>query len=229
MKNKYRHELKYLVDERDLLLLNNKLTGIMDADSHYQDGSYEIRSAYFDDYKDTALKQNLIGVSPRFKYRIRIYNGDNSFIQLEKKLKSHDMTHKESCSLSYNECLQLLNGNYSISPEDCEFLKQFKVFAAMHLLKPKVIVIYERKAFICPNGNVRITFDRNISSSTEMEDFFKQDISKRPIMESGKHVLEVKYDEFLPKYIKKTLNTGKMDRTTFSKYYLCRKYMINVR
>ncbi len=224
MERKYRHELKYLVDERDLFLLNNKLTNIIKTDPNAPDGTYEIRSAYFDDYKDTALNQNLMGVSPRFKYRIRIYNGDRSLIHLEKKIKNHDMTRKESCKLSLEECQRLLNGNYSISPDDVEFLKQFKAYAAMHLLKPKVIVTYERKAFICAEGNVRITFDRNISSTDEIDMFFKPNLPKHPIMESGKHVLEVKYDEFLPKYIKKSLNTGKMDRTTFSKYYLCRKY-----
>ena len=224
MQQRYRHELKYLVDERDLVLLNSKLTNIIKTDTHYPNGTYEIRSAYFDDYKDSALNQNLMGVSPRFKYRIRIYNGSNSFIHLEKKIKNQDMTRKESCSLSYEECQRLLNGNYSISPDNVDFLKQFKAYAALHILKPKVIVTYERKAFICPEGNVRVTFDRNISSTYNIEEFFESNISKRPIMENGKHVLEVKYDEFLPKYIKKALNTGKMDRTTFSKYYLCRKY-----
>lgn len=224
MTKKYRHELKYLVDERDLFLLNNKLTNTIQTDPNSPDGTYEIRSAYFDDYKDSALNQNLMGVSPRFKYRIRIYNGDNSLIHLEKKIKNHDMTRKESCKLSLEECQHLLNGDYSISPNDVDFLKQFKAYATMHLLKPKVIVAYERKAFICVEGNVRITFDRNISSTNEIDMFFEPNLPKRPIMECGKHVLEVKYDEFLPKYIKKSLNTGKMDRTTFSKYYLCRKY-----
>lgn len=228
MQKKYRHEQKYLVDERDLVLLDNKLTRVIKTDSHYPNGTYEIRSAYFDDYKDFALNQNLMGVSPRFKYRIRIYNGDNSFIHLEKKIKNHDMTRKESCRLSYEECRELLSGNYSISPNDCDFLKQFKAYAAIHLLKPKVVVIYERKAFICPEGNVRVTFDRNISSATDIEQFFEAGIPKRPILASGKHVLEVKYDEFLPKYIKNILNTGKMDRTTFSKYYLCRKYTTGI-
>ncbi|MBE5877452.1 MAG: polyphosphate polymerase domain-containing protein [Lachnospiraceae bacterium] len=226
MQKKYRHELKYLVDERDLVLLEDKLKSIMMTDKHYENGAYEIRSAYFDDYRDSALNQNLMGVSPRFKYRIRIYNGDSSYIHLEKKIKNHDMTRKESCRLSYEECRRLLSGQYQIQPEDEMFLKQFKAYAAMNLLKPKMIVAYERKAFICPDGNIRITFDRNISSVTDIEQFFSQDIVKRPIMESGKHVLEVKYDEFMPRYIKETLNDGKLDRTTYSKYYLCRKYSI---
>lgn len=226
MNKKYRHELKYLVDERDLILLENKLTGLIKTDMHYEGGAYEIRSAYFDDYKDSALNQNLMGVSPRFKYRIRIYNGDSSYIHLEKKIKNHDMTRKESCNLTLEQCQCLLEGQYQIHPEDEDFLKSFKAYAAMNALRPKVIVTYERKAFICREGNVRITFDRNISSTTDIGQFFEQEIAKRPIMESGKHILEVKYDEFMPRYIKTALNTGKLDRTTFSKYYLCRKFSI---
>ncbi len=228
MQKKYRHELKYLVDERDLVLLENKLTGMIKTDAHYENGTYEIRSAYFDDYRDLALNQNLMGVSPRFKYRIRIYNGANSYINLEKKIKNHDLTRKESCNLTYEQCKSLLEGQYQIQPEDGEFLKGFKAYAAINLLRPKIIVAYERKAFICKDGNVRITFDRNISSTTDIGQFFDKEIAKRPIMESGKHVLEVKYDEFLPRYIKTALNTGKLDRTTFSKYYLCRKYSIGI-
>ena len=36
--------------------------------------------------------------------------------------------------------------------------------------------------------------------------------------------MEVKYDEFLPSHIRKALDTGKLERTTFSKYALCRLY-----
>ena len=88
MGKKYRHELKYLVDERDLILLENRLKTVMKTDRHCENGVYEIRSVYFDDYKDSALNQNLMGISPRFKYRIRIYNGEKSYIRLEKKIKN---------------------------------------------------------------------------------------------------------------------------------------------
>lgn len=223
---KYRHELKYLADERDMALLESKLKNIMKLDAHCEGGVYEIRSVYYDDYWNTALKQNLQGVSPRYKYRIRMYDADSSFIQLEKKTKTHDLTNKESCRLSVDECKALLNGQYHIAEEDGEFLKAFKAYAIHRRVMPQVIVFYERTAFVCKEGNVRITFDKNISSSSQIDQFFEKQILKRPVMPAGQHVLEVKYDEFIPKYIKDALNTGKMDRTTYSKYLMCRKYFI---
>ena len=88
----------------------------------------------------------------------------------------------------------------------------------------KVIVDYERTVYVCPIGNVRVTFDRNISSSTDFKHFGEKNIAKRPIMPCGHHILEVKYDELLPDYIYKSLEIEALQRTTFSKYYLCRKY-----
>lgn len=223
---KYRHELKYLVDERDLVLLESKLKNIMKLDAHCENGVYEIRSVYFDDFWDSALGQNLQGISPRAKYRIRIYDADSSYIQLEKKIKNHDMTRKESCRLSLEECERLIKGHYVIKQTDDELLKEFKAYAIQRHVTPKVIVSYERTAFVCKEGNVRITFDKNISSCNRIEQFFHQSICKRPVMPAGKHVLEVKYDEFMPKYMKEALNTGKMDRTTYSKYLMCRRFSI---
>ena len=92
------------------------------------------------------------------------------------------------------------------------------------LLKPVTIVQYERIPYICRNGNVRVTFDINISSSSEVKSFLNRDIPVRPVMPSGWHLLEVKYDEFLPDYIYRALNLGILQPTAYSKYYLCRKY-----
>lgn len=223
---KYRNELKYLVDERDLLIIESKLRDIMLLDEHCKEGIYEIRSVYFDDIWDTALKQVLSGVSPRSKYRIRIYNTSSEFIQLEKKSKIYDMTNKQSCLLTLKECEELLKSNYTIFHTENDFLKRFKIISFQRQMIPKIIVCYQRKAFVCKEGNVRITFDKNISSSTDIEHFFDKDILLRPILPEGKHILEVKYDEFLPKYIKNIVESGKLDRTSYSKYSICRKYSI---
>ena len=94
------------------------------------------------------------------------------------------------------------------------------------LMRPVVIVEYERTPYIFQNGNVRITFDMNISSSSPTADFFRERIPKRPIMPLGQHLLEVKYDEFLPDFIYSALNLSDLQRTNYSKYYLCRKYNI---
>ena len=88
-------------------------------------------------------------------------------------------------------------------------------------MKPKIIVAYERTAYVHPSGNVRITFDRNIMGSRELNSFFDGHLSGLiPVLPTGYHVLEVKYDEMLPDVIAKQLEIGNLRRTAFSKYYL---------
>ena len=91
-------------------------------------------------------------------------------------------------------------------------------------LRPVVIVEYDRIPYVYKNGNVRITLDCNISSSTAVERFLDDRIPKRPIMPTGQQLLEVKYDAYLPDFIYHHLHLQNLRQTAFSKYYLCRKY-----
>ena len=43
-----------------------------------------------------------------------------------------------------------------------------------------------------------------------------------PVLERGRHLLEVKYDEYLPDVLRMALQVVSLDRVSFSKYYLCR-------
>ena len=85
---KYRHELKYSISLADRMALVQRLRPLMQRDPHTDEtGRYTIRSVYFDNYKDKALREKLSGVQTREKFRIRYYNEDLSFITLEKKIK----------------------------------------------------------------------------------------------------------------------------------------------
>ena len=97
-RGKYRHEQKFLVDERDIALITARIRPLMEPDAFHPEGAYRIRSVYFDDWQDLALRQNLSGVSPRSKFRIRIYNESMDAIHLEQKIKSHDLTRKKELS-----------------------------------------------------------------------------------------------------------------------------------
>lgn len=227
---KYRHEYKYLVSAGQLAVLENRLDSLVDRDAHAgSEGAYEIRSVYFDDYRDFCFYQNEAGVDPRAKFRIRIYNADDSRISLEKKSKKNGMTHKEQAALTREQTECFLSGEgLSIEADRLKeyppLLQQFAVLYRMKRLRPRVIVNYERVPFVCKQGNVRITFDRNISSSDRFDLFFEKELPQYPVMAAGEHVLEVKFDEFLPEYIKTQLEMGHLRQTSFSKYYLCRKY-----
>ena len=91
-------------------------------------------------------------------------------------------------------------------------------------LRPVVIVEYVRIPYVYKNGNVRITLDTNIASSSAVETFLDPHISGRPVLPVGQQLLEVKYDEYLPDFIYRSLMLPSLRQTAFSKYYICRKY-----
>lgn len=226
----YRVEQKYLVSEGQLLFLQKQLEGCMAYDKHYPDGEpYTIRSVYFDDMYDSFLQENEDGTDNREKYRIRIYNGDLSRIHLECKSKLNGYTKKVKENLTRQECLCYINKEPLVLQAEDGFLKK-KIYALHQLsrLQPVQIVEYERVALVEEIGNVRITFDRNIGGSTQVEDFMQERVDLLPALPKGMHILEVKYDELLPDYITRLLRSVSLQRTSFSKYYFTRKnQMIN--
>ena len=225
-KKTYRHEFKYICSEAQLACLKGRLSGIMRFDPHADgNGKYRIRSVYFDDYLDTGFYENENGTDPREKFRIRIYNHSADRIELENKKKICGMTSKEACEIERDLCESLLAGKpETLEACDIPVWNKFVIGWNTRQFRAKVIVDYERTVFVCPLGNVRVTFDRNISSSGDYGHFFDAGMKKRPVMPTGVHVLEVKYDEYLPDYIYKAIELENLQRTAFSKYYLCRKY-----
>ena len=100
----YRHELKYQISPADALALRQRLRAVMKRDPHTgADGLYTIRSVYFDNYGDKALREKVNGVQKREKFRIRYYNDDFSFITLEKKIKHNDLCMKIDAPLTVEE------------------------------------------------------------------------------------------------------------------------------
>ena len=223
--SKYRHELKYLVSQAQIPLLKSRIQGFMELDPHVKEkGFYNIRSLYFDDYQNRCFYENENGTDPREKFRIRIYDHLDKRISLECKRKERGKTLKTACVITKEQFNLLLDGS---SDFDLQPLVN-KMILQMHtqMLRPVIIVEYERIPYIYRNGNVRITFDTNMSSSNSLKQFFNNDVPRRPIMPSGQHLLEVKFDEYLPDYLYRALNLGQLQQTAYSKYYLCRKYSL---
>ena len=228
----YRHEYKFLIDERDKAELYYRLKNLIPLDSNVgEEGHYWIRSVYFDDCRDSCFYQNEDGINERAKYRIRIYNVSDGRIRLERKSKKNGMTCKESAALTRQQCEQLIQGrplplNTPEAQQYPEVLRQFLVLMMSRGLRAKTIIEYERIPFVYPAGNVRITIDRNITSSLETERFFEKDNFRYPVLARGQQLLEVKFDEYLPTFIRDHLEIGKLQQTSFSKYYLGRKYTV---
>ncbi|MBQ5444453.1 MAG: polyphosphate polymerase domain-containing protein [Erysipelotrichaceae bacterium] len=221
---KYRTEWKYICTDYDLDLLYHRLKAVLHTDMNANKELYNIHSLYFDDYHNSCAFDNDAGADRRRKWRIRYYDDDLNFIKLERKSKRNDLCYKESCPISLQELNCLVKGEVSElfwnSKE--KLLKEFCVDIMTKRFVPKVIIDYERTAFVDPILNVRLTFDKNISASVETEGFTDMDYLKYPIQEKGNHVLEVKFDDLLPGYLEKLIHESGLQRNTFSKYYLGR-------
>ncbi|MDE7333550.1 MAG: polyphosphate polymerase domain-containing protein [Lachnospiraceae bacterium] len=221
----YRHELKFLVSDGELEIIRYRLKPLMRQDSHQQAESYRVRSLYFDDLDDSCMQENEDGIDNRRKYRIRIYDGRNDVIKLEKKMKYRGMTRKISRRISREDCLVYMSGKAGrLQPGAGELEKELYTQIKIYGMHPVSVVEYERTAFVESRGNVRITFDRNISGSGNIQGFLGEKFQGVPLLPAGRHVLEVKYDEMLPQYISGVLETGSLQRTSFSKYYYSRNY-----
>ncbi len=224
--NRYRHEFKYICSCAQLRVIEARLNGLLTRDLHAgPDGAYNIRSLYFDDYEDRCVRENEAGTDPREKFRIRIYNHSPSQISLELKRKERGKTQKLQCPLSEKQCRELMAGKIpEISKDSPPLLNKLVLEMRTRLMRPKVIVEYERVPYVYPLGNVRITLDENIRSSGRVDLFLEDQIPLRPVMPSGQHILEVKYDEYLPDYIYRVVQIENLRQTAYSKYYLCRRF-----
>lgn len=223
---KYRHEEKFLCDSMQNAVLKTRAGAILKRDSHSSEaGCYRVRSLYFDSIQDSCYYESENGIGERDKYRIRIYNADPDNIFLEKKSKKRQMTLKHTCRIEEETCRRLMNGQrVEITSGMSKLQKSLLMQLQGKAMRPAVIVEYLRYPFVEGNGNVRMTFDEHICSSNDIERFLEERISCRPVLEKGMSVFEVKWDEFLPGYIKHFIQMDSLQWSSFSKYYLCRKY-----
>ena len=217
---KFRHELKYLINKRDMDSCLSRIRQFAEPDKHASGGVYSVRSLYYDDEYNSAYEDKESGVPRRFKYRIRIYDMDESFISLEKKIKEGSFIKKESAVLSRAEYDLIRAGETGhLLKRSEKAAKEFAVSCRMDRLHPEVIVDYERIPFVYEHGNVRITFDTNIRAVDD-DDIFVRDDPSYSALPADLLVMEVKYTEFLPDIFRVVL-PGEGSRLASSKYVMC--------
>ena len=171
---KYRVEQKYIITEDKMAYLKFKLENVMNYDKHVEEGTYRIRSLYFDDMYNSFLEDNESGNDFREKYRIRTYNNDTGKIHLEIKAKERGCTSKVKEELTVQECLDYMFGKIPELKASDGFVKK-KLFALqlMRKMHPVQIVEYDRIPFVEEKGNVRVTFDKNIVGTSEVQTFLR--------------------------------------------------------
>lgn len=222
---RYRHEWKHEITYADLISIRQRLRAVAETDPHAKDGKYLIRSLYFDNIKDKALREKVDGVDRREKFRIRYYNGDpTAVIHLEKKSKLNGLGTKYSAPLTMEEAQKIVDGDIDWMMDSPHSLVQ-ELYCKMRYqgMKPRTIVDYTREPYIYRPGNVRVTFDYGIRTGLRSTDFLDPGCVTIPAGDAG-IILEVKWDEFLPSIIRDAVQTPGRRVCAFSKYAQCRIY-----
>lgn len=220
-----RHELKYYIHPHEQIGLRNRLRPILKLDRHSSSNEgYHIRSLYFDNANESALYDKNNGVFRRRKYRIRIYNISDRVIKLERKSKWNEYVAKESAALSREQVEFLLSGDYDcLRKETVPLLAEFYGDLKQGVMKPTVIVDYIREAYIDEPSDVRITFDKQLAAGISSYDLFDKDLMTWGAIEGTRTILEVKFNQYMPEPIRSIVQMSAFQRSTISKYVLCRE------
>lgn len=222
----YRVEDKFFCSKKDLSLLQARLRTVLWPDENQEtENGYRVTSVYFDDLFDTHLFDTVDGNRLRSKYRIRIYNRCYDLIKLEVKYKRDNRVLKKARNITFEQMQTLMKGNcIRTNRENMDDpVTLFNLAMASQGLRPKIVVEYDRSAYIYGPGNVRITLDRNIRASDQLDAFARGEQMTYEYVRIPDQVLEVKYDEFLPGFIAGILETGNLNQTSYSKYMMCRE------
>ncbi len=194
-------------------ILQQKIKHLLPFDPMGDNGRYTIDSLYFDDVHSTYLNEKLDGAEKAPKFRIRAYNKNYERLKLERKQKKGDLVYKKSLAISLEDYEAFLK-------QPLAFGQHFPELYTNRLL-PRVVVSYERTAFVYEPGNVRITLDRHLQTSLTHNPELMGTFARRQVFDQESVIFEVKYTGFLPSHLKGVINEAQ-HKQSISKYVLCR-------
>ena len=223
MKQKnYRQEKKHLLNPVQATLLEQRIRAALPLDTNSDGGSYYIRSIYFDTRFDSAYEEKMSGVHEREKIRIRFYGLSKDVVKLERKEKRENLIHKEDCRIDAKTAEEMVRGNFEGLLAYKEPLAQYVYgLAKSEGLHAVVIVDYERKAYLYPVGNVRITFDSRLMAR-KIEGSIWEPGALYDVL-GNNTILEIKFNQVIPVFIKELLSSVPGVRMALSKYTMCRE------
>lgn len=217
-----RFELKYILRHDQAHEFIDRISAHVKTDANAGEGGfYKIVSRYYDSPALTCYWEKVDGEKYRRKVRIRTYGSqpDDAFVEIKQR---YNLTvQKRRCrvplAVAEDEFEKMGLGRYE-SDVDPVFDEVFNLRKRYHL-EPKLIVSYNRAAFFDRNkSDLRITLDRNIRCRNLDLDLEKHRMKGRWALPPTDLVLEIKFNEQIPRWICTALNAMDLQVTRFSKY-----------
>ena len=218
-----RREEKYPLSIAEAYHFSFKFSQLLKTDAHSANGTYKVRSLYFDSLHDKDFFDKINEQNNRKKIRLRIYHPSDSFAKLEMKQKENIYQKKRSLLVTRSDAIELMHANYNVLLKytDPFALEMFSVMNE-ECYRPKSIVEYERKAFMTEENNIRLTFDSHIQATETNLDLFSEQLNMYPVYNADQVIFEVKYDRFMLGYISEIISTINRRNVSSSKYCLSR-------
>ena len=224
-----RTEHKLIINCREQARLVQRLAQLMPLDPHCGgQRSYPVRSLYFDTVTDRCCAEKEDGLLVHEKLRLRIYSPGDTLVKLESKRKVGEAQTKKTMLISTVKARKLISGDFSwlLAEQTPMALYFYRKFSQGY--RPKAIIEYDRLSFCLNFNNTRITFDSNIRSAESCLDLFRPDLPLRPILPGNLTVMEIKFNNFLPDYLKRALRDLQQSPGSFSKYLSGRSFYRNM-
>ncbi len=225
-----RHELKFPATAAQCEILRQRFSACMKYDQNGENGKYRITSLYLDDAYNSAYNDKLLGADTRKKYRIRTYNLNPDLIHFECKYKDTDMVSKRGCWISKEQYESVLRSDFTFTWDSRyagTVLEDAGISHALAMLKPSVIVDYNREAFVNPEGNVRFTIDSGFKVGEFSNDMFSP-LTQYIAVTEPVAVVELKYDDYIPSYLFDLVQGIKLEQASVSKFLLCKEKLLTL-
>ena len=219
-----RFELKYLIHYSQAQALVRSMSPYLRTDANAGDGGYyKITSRYYDSPDLRCYWEKVNGERFRRKVRLRTYGNSpekafleikqrtNLSVQKRRSLHDLDMLEKQMQLMKRGEYVP---GEEPVMDEVCNLVSRYR-------LEPKVIISYSRAAFFDQyRPDLRITLDRNIKCRTLGLDLRRSDFGGRYVVPATMYILEVKFNEVVPRWLCNCLNHHDLKVERVSKYCL---------
>lgn len=218
-----RREEKYLLTLREALQCAARFEKVLTPDYFSKNGSYKIRSLYFDTVDDRDFHDKLTEQNCRQKIRLRVYSPQDSHVKLELKQKENIYQKKRTLLITREDALALIDGRFSVLLNYGDpFAGEMFVLLTEGCYRPKTIIEYSRRAFMAKENNIRLTFDSDIRALEGDARLFFQDLPFYPVLPGDQVIFEVKYNQFLLGYIMDLIRCVDRRSVSASKYCLGR-------
>ena len=235
-----RRELKYFIPYKLIAPIRDFISPYMELDPYSaerENHDYTIRSIYFDSDQFDFYYEKMDGIKIRKKLRVRTYNEVNSdgylFFEIKRRYNSRILKERIKGSINFLETIcvkQQIPDDFNCEAKHSQqSLQRFIYNLRQQSLRPVLLVTYEREAFIgSVDSDIRLTFDKNVRSSIfpELNENFEENGSQ--FVTNGRCVLELKFNSFMPKWMRTLVAKFNLHEQSISKYCLgidiCRNY-----